>query len=271
MKKIVVFSLESIKNTGDQMLGDTTEFLIKQLGNYYIERKQLQPTFKQLGFCFCLEFLFANALKFIALKIPNRNICYKIYNVAYHIQFLRYYLQALKNADYVIYSVGMLKYSTQNVSYLYNLINRIANKKKIPVLMSAMSIEKPNPNDWRYRQLVSAVNLPCVKMITTRDGIHGLERLNQYYKKRLDIVTDYVGDPALWAPECYQIDKNKDSNVIGIGLIRTGIYEDYDKGMTSEQLYSYYKELVTSLIRGGKLRPFYEWDGLRCGSRHKAA
>ena len=104
------------------MLGDTTEFLIKQLGNYYIERKQLQPTFKQLGFCFCLEFLFANALKFIALKIPNRNICYKIYNVAYHIQFLRYYLQALKNADYVIYSVGMLKYSTQNSSYLYNLI-----------------------------------------------------------------------------------------------------------------------------------------------------
>lgn len=168
-----------------------------------------------------MEFLFANALKFIATKIPNKNIRYEIYNVAYHIQFLRYYLQTVKNADYVIYAVGALKYSTQNFSYSFNLINRIANKHKIPVLMSAMSIEKPNPNDWRYRQLISAVNLPCVRMITTRDGIHGLERLNQYYIKRQNIVTDYVGDPALWAPECYQIDKNKDSNVIGIGLIRT--------------------------------------------------
>lgn len=56
MKKIVVFSLESIKNAGDQMLGDTTEFLIKQLGNYSIERRQLKPTFKQLGFCFAWSF-----------------------------------------------------------------------------------------------------------------------------------------------------------------------------------------------------------------------
>lgn len=263
MKKVVVFSLESIKNAGDQMLGDTTEFLIKQIGNFSVERKQLQPTFKQLGFWFCLEFLFANALKFIALKIPSKTICYRLYNIAYHIQFLRYYHQAVKNADYVIYAVGMLKYSTQNFSYLFNIINRIADKKKNPVLMSAMSIEKPNPNDWRYRQLISAVNLPCVRMITTRDGKHGLERLNQYYKKRKDIVTDYVGDPALWSPECYRITKNKEANEIGIGLIRTGIYEDYEKGMTSEQLYSFYKEMVSSLVAGGQ-RVVLFTNGMDC-------
>ncbi len=256
MKKIIVFGLESIKNAGDQMLGDTTEFLIKQIGDFSVERRQLQPTFRQLGVLYGLEFLVANALKFIALRMPSKTICYSLYNIAYHIQFSRYYHQALKNADSVIYAVGMLKYSTQNSSYLFNIINRIANKKKMAVMMSAMSIEKPNPDDWRYRQLVSAVNLPCVRMITTRDGKEGLERLNKYYKKRHDIITDYVGDPALWAPECYQISKNKESKIIGIGLIRTGIYEDYEKGMTSEQLYSFYKELVSSLIRGGKTSSF---------------
>lgn len=36
--------------------------------------------------------------------------------------------------------------------------------------MSAMSVEKPNDKDYRFKQVVRAVNYPCVEEITTRDG-----------------------------------------------------------------------------------------------------
>ncbi len=47
MKKIVIFSLESIANGGDQMLGDTTEYLISNVDDVEISRAQLMPRDEQ--------------------------------------------------------------------------------------------------------------------------------------------------------------------------------------------------------------------------------
>lgn len=158
----------------------------------------------------------------------------------------------------------MLKYSTQNMSYVFHLINKIASALRRPVLMSAMSIEKPDAGDWRFHQIVEAVNMDCVKAVTTRDGSYGLERLRKFYIKKDDIATDFVGDPALWIPETYDILRKDESSKIGINLIRKNIYQSYKEGYVSEDdMLALYKEIVEELEYRG-----YDWEffcnGMNC-------
>lgn len=121
--------------------------------------------------------------------------------------------------------------------------------------MSAMSIEKPNIGDWWFRQLRDAVNFPSVKMLTSRDGISGVEILEESYIVPSSlgnrIRLDYVGDPALWVADCFNIKKNPESKLVGINLIRTGIYRDYGNNVSSEELYNLYKGIVTHLLAHG--------------------
>lgn len=264
MKKILLLSLESINNGGDQMLGDTTQYLINNIGDFQIERIQLKPSYRDFDFLHYFEAFLSNCVKFVALKFKG-DTKYKLYNLAYKIQLYRYYKYHISNCDAVIYAVGMLKYSTQNFSYVYHCVNKIASVLNRPVLMSAMSIEKPNTEDWRFHQLIEAVNFSSVKMITTRDGQNGLDRLRNYYIQRNNIITDFVGDPALWASQCYGI-KHVAHNppVIGVGLIRPSIYNDYEKGVSSDDLIILYKSLLKILMSQNT----YEWylfcNGMQC-------
>ena len=58
----------------------------------------------------------------------------------------------IADTDAVILSVGMLKFATQEFSYFFDMITGECQRKCIPVMMSAMSIAKPDRNDWRYHQ-----------------------------------------------------------------------------------------------------------------------
>ncbi len=170
----------------------------------------------------------------------------------YRIKYKRYFNDIIKNSDKIVLSVGMFKFATQDLSYSFDMITEIASKYNKPLLMSAMSIAKPDVNDWRYHQLVRAVNRSCVKMITSRDGESGLERLNKYYVQH-NQRTDYVGDPALWIPECYHVQKNN-GDVIGVNVIRKGIYSAYGNEMFSDdKMMNLYKEIINELeVRGHK-------------------
>lgn len=205
-KKIVLFSLENISNTGDEILGATTEWLINKSTSGDIIRAQLTPSIK--------DTTIAGRIKHVLLK-PYLSFIYRtgIYRNGKSLDFYfksvfnGYFKKMIANADMVILPVGMLKFATQDLSYFFDMITRECQRKGIPVMMSAMSIAKPDKSDWRYHQLVRAVNRECVKVITTRDGKDGLTLLRECYVKNPNIVTDYVGDPALWIPEVYRIAK----------------------------------------------------------------
>ena len=224
MKKIVIFSLESIANGGDQMLGDTTEFLISDANDVKISRAQLMPRDTQFVKDNYLKVAISHIAFSIAEKLPDF-FKYRLYNWGYKFRYSSYYKSVISKADKIIFGIGMLKYSTQDFSYMFECINKIATKMNVPVLMSAMSVEKPIESDYRFRQVVRAVNYPCVKAITTRDGQKGLDRLRKHYIKRDSLKFDFVGDPALWAPECYGIRKDSlhTPAKLGIGLVRTDI------------------------------------------------
>lgn len=250
MKKIAVISIENINNIGDNLLGENTEYLInKCCKNAEVEQINLQPNRKELGKKYLLNMLVAKILFIISNRIPSCDTKYILKNWAFKIKMRGYFQEILKNTDKIIYAIGMLKYSTQDQSYTFELINNIAKQYKIPVMMSAMSIEKYNENDWRCRQLVRAVNNPIVKCITTRDTENELSILrDKYLHKDTQCITECVGDPALWTAEAYNVkSKNCKSDLIGIGLIRLGIYKDYGYGLNEKELFNLYINIIKEL------------------------
>lgn len=246
MKKIVVISLETINNIGDDLLGFNTRHLVRTIEkDVEVIKVELVPNKKILLKNKWFIRLFFSKL----LYILSKYICSNFFkNISYKIKCNKYFRKMFFNTNAIILAIGMLKYSTQDFSYVFYLINKIAKEYNIPVFMSAMSIENINLADWRCRQLIEAVNFSSVKMITTRDTEKELDVLrNNYLKNNLSCETAVVGDPALWTSEFIKM-KEKNNNKIGIGLIRTGIYKDYgNKNIDDKYIFGLYKDIIEEL------------------------
>ena len=251
-RKIVLFAVDNIQNIGDELLLNVTGWLVREIAaDCSVCNVQFLPNRRNLraGGYFWSKRL-SDAIR--ALAAPSGgNFRHRLDDVSYRIRYGRFFRDALQGADAAIFAVGMLKYTTQDHSYVFDLINRICTENGTPVLMSAMSVSERNDQDWRSRQLRHAVNRPCVKMVTTRDGESGLERLRREWIRRGDIETDSVGDPALWAPECYGVRKDPSAKVFGINVIRGDIFQDYCGGVTENQLMAAYEGLIAELDRRG--------------------
>lgn len=247
-KTVLLFILDSINNIGDSLLGKTTEYLVKQSTiKTNIIHGQLIPNRSCVKGLYKIDWFIGSIIRLLS-KLFRGNFEYKIKNIAYKIEFTRYYSNLIRKADKIILPVGMLKYSTQNFSYVFHLINRIASKYNKNVLMSAMSPQKRNESDWRYHQLVEAVNLPSVKIITSRDGQNGVNIIKSDYLRK-EICCDYVGDPALWIPETFGIEINRQKTnikrpIVGINIIRKGIFDDYNQAISDDDLYKLYVKLI---------------------------
>lgn len=254
MKTVLLFALENIDNIGEELLRETTEYLINTASNN-VEVKIAQ--FKPFDLYTKKRYKRAHRISYYVRRIAQHfkgNHAYFLLNLSYRIKYSRYFEDLIKNADKVITSVGMFKYSTQDFSYIYHLIAKICQKYHKPLMISAPSIETFNPSDWRSKQLVKTANIPSVKIITTRDGIDGVNLLKKYYLNSNQFIFDNVADPALWIPECYNIKRNHIVNstpYIGINVIRKGIFDDYNKSFTDDELIKIYVELIRLLEKKG--------------------
>lgn len=248
MKKIVVISLENIDNIGDELLGFNTRNLIKKIKkdkDIEVKKVELIPNKKILLQNKCFIRLCVSKLLYILSNYIFNNF---LRNASYNVRCNKYFKEMFFNTDAIVLAIGMLKYTTQDFSYVFYLITKIAKEYNIPILMSAMSIENINLDDWRCRQLIEAVNCSSVKMITTRDTEIELEILrNNYLKNNLSCKTGVVGDPALWTSDFIKMKENNNKK-IGIGLIRTGIYKDYgNRNIDDKYILNLYKDIIQEL------------------------
>lgn len=255
LTRIIVLSYETFNNVGEEFLGDSTEYLARLDTDCIVERAQLVPSYKYV--CKFNRFAWiAMPLQYIALQLAKYGFkLHYLWSFIYKIRLSAYYKNLIRKSDKIILAVGMLKFKNQNFSYIYQIICRFATKYNKDVLFNAMSVAKENEDDVRFRQLVAAINMPCVKGISTRDGEYGLHKLRQYYIRRSDIHIEEVGDPALWIPEVYHVKKNNNNTIIGVNLITPTIYSryGYDK-FSKEQVEVLYEEIIAELDRKG-----YEW------------
>ena len=90
MKKIVIFSLESIANGGDQMLGDTTEYLISNVDDVEISRAQLMPRDEQFVKNNYFKVAITHVVFSLAERLPD-SLKYRLYNWGYKFRYSSYY------------------------------------------------------------------------------------------------------------------------------------------------------------------------------------
>ena len=253
-EKVLLFALENINNVGEELLRETTEYLVKTSSdNVEIKIAQFRPSNKYIKNRFKVTHRISSYVRRISQHFHGNN-AYRLLNLSYKVKYTRYFEEQIKLADRVVTSVGMFKYSTQDFSYIYHLVAKICQKYHKPLMISAPSLEDYNPNDWRSVQLVKTANIPSVKMITTRDGIAGLNTLTNCYLVNNEFQYDNVADPALWIPECYHVKRNhsiSSTPYIGINVIRKGIFDDYNKTFTDEELFLLYAGLIKQIEKRG--------------------
>lgn len=249
-KTIALVGLNNFNNMGDQIIAETMEFLVQKnredkIETYFVDINPYDSYCKvHLPFRFKCFNLIRKLEHFAKYTMHSEKALYWIQYFSWKIKLYKYYKQQLKKADAVIFSGGaFIKYHTQELNYLVDMIIGIAMNKGIPVMMSGMGIEGYSPTDLRCQKLKNAINRPCVKVITTRDN---LSLLNEKYIVNKSIITALVGDPAFYIPECYQIEKKK-SNVIGIGVIRSDNFLKYGINFTEDQVMTLYQELIKEL------------------------
>lgn len=151
-------------------------------------------------------------------------------------------LAAVRNSDLVIIpGGGMIKYQVENLPVALERVMSRAEHYGIPVMFNAVGVEGYDIEDEGCRLLLDMLSRYCVKKVTSRDYA---DFLNENYL-RGDIKATRVADPAVWSAETYGISKNPDSQILGLGIARAGLFEDYGTPCSKEELL----ELWSGIIR----------------------
>ena len=255
MKRVLVLSLDNISNVGDEILGETTNYLInKSSQDIVVDKEQLVPAIEELG---VIRRFATKAIRKVASKTKGE-LSYRLKDIMYRVGYTPYYKRIIESCDMVIFAVGMYKYSTQDHSYVYDLVLKTAAKANKSVMISAASVETAKKEDWRSDQLTRSLNYESLKVFTTRDGADGEEKLKKEYNIRGGVDVAYVGDPALWIPDCYgrgiRDNQAREIKKVGINVIRARISKAYGGRLTEKEIIDFYKGLIKRVEEEG-----WEW------------
>ncbi len=255
MKKVAVVGLYAIDNAGDNILCETTQYLIRQIyPQVNIVEVDVNPRMKMYRGWERIPFLISKIL----IKLSSYLFQYKDaskfrYVYEYFMWWLKInkkFRQGFRGVDAIVFAGGgFLKFRTQGLNYYVEQIVKIAEKNNIPIMMNGVGIEGYDEKDIRCQRLKKAINKSCVKVITTRDDI---DTLQTKYIENLNIVTARVGDPALWVPECYSMVRSRNpEEVIGVNIIRGKVYQAYGNTLSEFQLLNFYKRLIEGIEEKG--------------------
>lgn len=255
MKKVAVIGLYAIKNAGDNILCEATQYLIKQKNpEVQIVEVDVNPRIKSYKGLELIPFWISKVLIRISGSIFKYENSSKFrYYYEYFMWWLkinRKFKTQLKDVDAIVFAGGgFLKFRTQGLNYYVEQIMKIAKKNNIPVMMNGVGIEGYSETDIRCQRLKKAINQDCFKVITTRDDI---DTLRNNYIVNPNTKIAHVGDPALWVPECYNMKRNENpSNVVGINVIRGRVYQAYGNTLSEFELLNFYKKLVQGVEERG--------------------
>lgn len=252
-------------NIGDKVIYDNTLFLVKkalkELNKQDVEiesmdmtgvtEKKQENTSAQNNMKSKLKH-FVNKMLTPNLKSKIRYIISKKQNSDE--EALRsFYEQKLKGSDLVIFvGGGIIKYLYQDFYRYISLIIEVCEKLGIDVLFNSVGIENYSQKDKRCQRLKKALNKSCVKMITTRDDV---ELLKNHYIENSNIQTEKVADPAVWSYQTYAENIGEKSEVIGLGVIRSGIFQDNNIQLSEEKQLKLWSNIIDELEKKG-----YTWE-----------
>ena len=254
MKKIVLVGLKN-NNLGDIAILDTCKFLVQNLyPDAKISIKNIFPNRQTMKEVNNLH----PKIDFVIEKVKSYPYITQILNFSKwwlsqkrKTEIYKYYKKILKKNSYVIFAGGgIIKFSRECLWNPVYSITTYCQRKKIPVFFNATGVEGYDDKNFYSQLLKYSLNKPCVKKITTRDDINSLKKYVKNWNK-----ISIAGDSALWARETYNIEDVEKTNIIGIGVIRGNIFNDYGINFSEKQLVNTYINIIKKLEEKG-----YKWQ-----------
>lgn len=152
----------------------------------------------------------------------------------------------IKYADLIIFAGGgLIKYFEEKIVRIIETVVTEAERLQIPVMFNAVGVEGYEEKDERCQRLKHVLESSCVKVITTRDDVVTLK--NQYAVNSKRVVCKKVADPAVWSAKAFDIKKDKETSVLGIGVIREDIFEEYGWSYAADKVISLYCDIIKRL------------------------
>lgn len=245
MKKIVLIGLLYESNLGDPLSFDCTKYIIEKLdptieveyldfyGRASIESNSTNSVSKRV-----IKSIYAFLKGIIGTRIQElafqrrRQHCEE------------YYDQHFKDASMVvIVAAGTITYDVRlDCGPYYALVAKYAEKYNIPVVVHSGGVENPYiQSDKRCRRLSNALSSDAYKVVTTRDNLPELRK----YVKNPKTLVDKVADIGVWSSEAFDIQKDQNSNLVGIGMITYKRFAEFKKGVSHEQ----YNQTIIDIIK----------------------
>lgn len=169
--------------------------------------------------------------------------------------------KAIRNCDIVVFGgAPMFNYMYQNFYERTAVTIEIAQKYQKPVFFSAIGLEHYDEQNKKCQRLKKALNLDCVKMITTRDDFEMLQK----YKEKESLYIDKVADPAVHTCTVFRkfwIQKKPGrKKKIGIFILREGGFTDNKIPFSKEEAIAFWTKVIEIVKQGG-----YDYEILTSG------
>lgn len=256
INNIVLAGLQYDNNLGDQVIFSVTQYMLKEslskIGFHDMEIREMD--------IFGRDALQSNPFREkIAHFSPLLHVLRALYKISKCKSIAEIHEKILcrliakascdtiidKYTKAIIFSGGgLIKYNVQYIDQYIIPIIKYADNRKIPVMLSAVGIENGyDPKNMHCRGLKKALNRNCVKTISTRDDFYTL----RHYYSREEQSVFLVADPACSIQRYYKPHGKRNKNLIGLGLSRGDLFEDYGVPVTATNLVELWAEIYYCL------------------------
>lgn len=177
----------------------------------------------------------------------------KKYMATRNAKYLETAEKEISEADLVLFGgAPVFNYAYQNFYERTAITLELAQKYNKPVIFSAVGVESYDEESEKCQRLKAALNLDCVKQITTRDGFENL----QNYKENENLSIGLVSDPAVFSGDVFRSLINKDKakaekKKIGIFVLRSNGFSDNQVDFSREDACELWVNLINELESRG--------------------
>ncbi|WP_293696163.1 polysaccharide pyruvyl transferase family protein [uncultured Agrococcus sp.] len=258
-RRIGVVGLTSNENVGDYLLVEASKYLLRThdpdtvLVDIDVDprKESIRPNRRRLNFR--MAAIMKAFERPILSVLRSSRIAYFYNSMYWRTKLGWYFKKRVRNLDAIVFAGGgFIKFKTQGLNYLDELILKAAHRQNIPVMMNAVGVEGYSDTDIRCQRLKKVLNYGNVKVITTRDDV---DTLRDHYITNPNTVTERVGDPVFWLREMEIVDENvakepaRTGNRIGINLINPNNFSVYGGTLSRASVVNFYRNLIAELQR----------------------
>ena len=160
----------------------------------------------------------------------------------------------VKDSDFIFFAGGgLFGLSYLNFFDYINEIALIAEEGEIPVIFSSLGINNMDATEDAEQLLKNILKKKCIKAISVRENFE----LFQEYSKDCSFEIESACDPAVWTKYVYGMENASRENVVGINVVRGGLFKDNKKNWRLTDELNYLYELKSLLDESGIEYTFY--------------